>query len=80
MNWLKIKDTRGRESRTLLFVTIAIVLLYLKFIVAGITLGGVSFPAMTAAEFGTSFAAIMLVWLGREWTEKVARKAVPNEV
>jgi hypothetical protein len=65
-----IKDSRGRESHTLLFVALAALVLIYKFALAGLTLWGLTFPAMSASEFGIAFAAILAVWLGREWKEK----------
>lgn len=65
-----IKDSRGRESHTLMFVALAALVLIYKFAVAGTSLFGIAWPAMTAGEFGLAFAAILAVWLGREWTEK----------
>jgi hypothetical protein len=65
-----IKDSRGRESHTLLFVAAAAMVLVYKFAVAGTSLLGVNWPAMSASEFGMAFAGIMAIWLGREWTEK----------
>lgn len=62
-----IKDSRGRESHTLLFVAAAAGVLIYKFGMAGLTVFGLTFPAMSASEFGISFAGIMAVWLGREW-------------
>jgi hypothetical protein len=69
-----VKDSRGRESHTLLFVALAVLVLIYKFFVAGLTLFELTFPPMTAGEFGLAFGAIMAVWLGREWTDKVAGK------
>ena len=65
-----IKDSRGRESHTLLFVALAALVLIYKFAVAGLQLWGVTFPAMSATEFGLAFGAILAVWLARDWTEK----------
>ncbi len=65
-----IKDSRGRESHTLLFVALAALVLIYKFALAGLTLWGLTFPAMSASEFGIAFAAVLAVWLGREWKEK----------
>lgn len=69
-----IKDSRGRESHTLLFVALAALVLTYKFAVAGLTIYGLTFPAMTAGEFGAAFVLILAAWLGREWTEKKAEK------
>lgn len=65
-----IKDSRGRESHTLLFVGLAALVLIYKFAVAGTSILGIPWPAMGAGEFGLAFAGILAVWLGREWTEK----------
>lgn len=65
-----IKDSRGRESHTLLFVALAALVLIYKFAVAGLTIWGLTFPTMSATEFGTAFAAVLFIWLGREWTDK----------
>lgn len=64
-------DARGKQSRTLAFVTISWLIVTIKFAVAGISLGplGVA-PQMGAGEYGAAVAAILLIWLGREWTEK----------
>lgn len=70
-----IRDSRGRESHTLLFVALAALALVVKFCAASLTVLGVGpFPAMSAGEFGLAFAGVMAVWLGREWTNKVAAK------
>jgi hypothetical protein len=66
----KIKDSRGRESHTLFFVTLALLVLIPKFAVSSLTVFGITFPAMTGGEFAAAFGAVLLVWLGREWTEK----------
>lgn len=68
---MKIKDTRGRESITLTFVTIAIISLIGKFWIEGATLGPLgTISTMSATEFGIAFAAILAPWLHREWVEK----------
>jgi len=69
-----IKDSRGRESHTLLFVAMAALVLIYKFAVAGLQIFGLTFPNMSAGEFGLAFAAILAVWLGREWTDKTGSK------
>jgi hypothetical protein len=69
-----IKDSRGRESHTLLFVALAALVLIYKFAVAGLTIWGLTFPAMSASEFGIAFAAVLAVWLARDWTEKTGNK------
>lgn len=58
---------KTRESSTMQLVLPAAVLVMVKFAVAGLTVSGVEFPAMSATEFGIAFAAVLAVWLGREW-------------
>lgn len=66
-----LTDSRGKESVTLSFVAISWVALLCKFLLAGMTLGPLGvMPLMSAPEFGGSVTAILLIWLGREWTEK----------
>lgn len=69
-----IRDSKGRESHTLLFVGLAALVLIYKFAVAGTTLFGLTWPAMNASEFGIAFAAVLAVWLARDWTEKTGSK------
>lgn len=69
---IRIKDSRGRESTTLTFVSIAFAVLVIKFAAAGITIGSIATPPMTGGEFAAAMAAIMATWLGREYTEKVS--------
>ena len=63
-----------RESITLRLILIPFVLLNVKFLVAGLSIEGYTFPAMTAGEFGIAITAVMTIWLGREWTEKVSKR------
>jgi len=65
-----ITDSRGRESHTLFFVTIGYFILVVKFALAGLTVAGLEFPPMTAAEFGTAAGFLLGIWLGREWKQK----------
>lgn len=70
-----LTDSRGRESVTLTFVAVAALALIVKFVLAGLTLGPIGqIPAMGAGEFGVAFAAVLAIWLGREWTDKRASK------
>ena len=62
MKLFVIKDSRGRESTTLMFVTLS------WLVVTGIFLWKGS--AADILNYGTAVAAILAIWLGREWTEK----------
>lgn len=69
-NWMRI-DSSGRESRTLFFVTASWLVVWVKFLSAGLTLPVVgTVPPMTATEFGSSVAFILAIWLGREFIKK----------
>lgn len=64
-------DSRGRESTTLMFVTLSWLAVWIKFIFAGATLPVFGLvPLMSATEFGMAMAGILAIWLGREWAEK----------
>lgn len=68
-----LKDSRGRESTTLTLVLISWVVTVFKFAFAGLTIYQLTFPPMSASEFGMATAGILAIWLGREWTEKTQR-------
>lgn len=70
-----MRDSRGVRSTTLKFVSVSWAVITIKFLVAGIeipTLG--LMPPMTATEFGISVTAVLAIWLGREYTEKVSTR------
>lgn len=70
MSWMRI-DTSGRESRTLFFVALSWLAVWIKYLAAGLTLPIVgTVPPMTATEFGMAVAAILAVWLSREYIKK----------
>jgi len=70
----KIKDTQDRESRTLAFVTIAFLLITARTVMVWFfpaePMPGVVAASISLTEYGTAFAALMAVWLGREWVKK----------
>jgi hypothetical protein len=70
MKWFR-NDSSGRESRTFVIVSFSWLAVWVKFIGAGLTLPVLgTIPPMTATEFGVSIAAIMSIWLGREFIKK----------
>jgi hypothetical protein len=71
-SWMRM-DSTGRESRTLFFVAASWLAVWVKYLAAGLTLPLVgTVPPMTATEFGMAVAAILGIWLGREWIKKGA--------
>lgn len=69
--WLKPKDVRGRESRTLAFVGLTWMLLCARFAMGGfsIGLGPIHFEVGSTpmVDFGAAVAAVLSIWLGREF-------------
>lgn len=68
------RDTQGRESRTLWFVTISWVLLTARFGFGGMELdiGPIHWAIATesALDYGAAVAALITVWVGREWVRR----------
>lgn len=67
---MRLSDSRGKESTTLFFVAVSWAVVVFKFAIAGLEYNGVSAPSMDVQDFGIAVAAILAIWLGREWTEK----------
>lgn len=66
-----LKDSRGKESITLMFVALSWSAVWIKFVLAGATLPVFGqIPMMSATEFGLATAGILAIWLGREWADK----------
>lgn len=78
-----MKDTRGRRSKTLFFVTVTWIAMLIKFIAAGVTItvgeAVTSIAPMGATEFGTGVAMVLAVWVGREWKDKEMNGSADNQ-
>ena len=61
---LPMLKSRGRESITLNFVAASWLAMTVMFMWKG--------SAADITAYGLAVAAILAVWLGREWTEKVS--------
>lgn len=59
-------DSRGKESTTLAFVAATWLAETSVFVLRG--------TAADIISYGTATGATLLIWLGREWTEKHAPK------
>lgn len=70
-SWLKPKDAKGRESRTLAFVGITWLIMTVRFVLGGLgaDFGGFKIEIMQThmIDYGAAVAAVLAVWLGREW-------------
>jgi len=72
LSWMRI-DSNGQASRTLFFVSASWLIVWVKYLLAGLSLPFVGVvPPMTATEFGTAVAFILGIWLGREFVKKGA--------
>jgi|PlaIllAssembly_1097288.scaffolds.fasta_scaffold00079_21 hypothetical protein len=79
MSWFTIKDTRGRESRTLFFVGVSWLVITARFVLS--FLGGVveEFAALSQVsilDYAKGVTVIMAIWLGREWLDKTTDDGV----
>lgn len=64
---IRLSDSRDKNSVTLGFVFVAENILFLRFLLGGLTLPALgSVPITSATEFGLAFTTIAAVWLGRE--------------
>lgn len=71
MKFWRHLDSRNQESTTLAFVRISWFVVTLKYLIGGLTLGAIGImPVIGTGEFGGAVTAILMVWLGREWTAK----------
>ena len=68
MSMLSLKDSRGRESTTLSFIGASWLAVTVMFMWKG--------SAADIMQYGTAVGAILLIWLGREWTEKISKPDV----
>ncbi len=70
-SWFRPRDSKGRESRTLAFVGIAFTLVSARFVLGGFSadFGVFKFEVGTTPmiDYGAAMAAILSVWLSREW-------------
>lgn len=73
-------DSRGRESKTLRFISISWLIVTIRFALAGFSIPYLGdLPEVSPAEYGAAVALLLTIWLSREWTEKVgARKHEDN--
>ncbi|MEI2742736.1 MAG: hypothetical protein V9G63_16355 [Candidatus Competibacter sp.] len=69
---LRPRDARGRESRTLALVGVSWLLVTAKFILDsfGPPVGfGPYGAAVSPVDYAAATAALLAVWLGREWVD-----------
>lgn len=70
-SWLKPKDAQGRESRTLAFVGLSWLIMSLRFALGGLGAAVGDFRweigATPMVDYGAAVAAVLAVWVGREW-------------
>ena len=66
-----MKDARGKQSRTLVFVSVAFAAVTLKFLVGGMELPGLGpQPEVDVSAYGSAALMIIGTWVAREWKDK----------
>lgn len=65
-----MKDSRGKQSKTLPMVSACLLVLLGKFLAGG----WLDFPVITASEFGMAATGIIGAWVAREWKDKDVSK------
>ncbi|MDH5785345.1 MAG: hypothetical protein OEZ16_07020 [Chromatiales bacterium] len=66
-----LKDSRGKPSITLTFVTVSLAVVLIKFALASLAVPGLGeVPPMSGTEFAAAAGAVLGIWWGREKTEK----------
>ena len=63
----KTITTAWRESTTFKLVLSSWGAVFFKYLSAGLDFGFGAIPPMSVGEFAAAVAAILAVWLGREW-------------
>lgn len=78
LRFFTVKDSKGRESMTLAFIAFSWALMTVRFIFGGmsVTLAAWRFEvaATSLLDYGAAVAAILSVWLGREWIDGKRKK------
>lgn len=71
--WLRPRDARGRESRTLAIVGLSWLAMTARFALGGLSadFGDVRWEVGVTAmtDYGVATTAILAAWLGREWID-----------
>lgn len=76
IQWLKrlisVTDSSDAESTTLGFVTLAFLVVTVKFALGGFF----GFSDTSATDYGVAVTAILAVWVSREWVRKSAEAKI----
>lgn len=77
------RDSKGRESRTLWFVTVTWLIMTIRFIAGGIEFAIGPFhwsvqPSLVL-DYGGAVTAILLAWVGRDWVVNQAKKVARDQ-
>ena len=79
MSWFTVKDSRGRESRTLFLVAVSWLFISTRFVLA--TFHGVvpalnDIPPFDPMEYAKATGVLLALWLSREWIDKAVEPGV----
>lgn len=73
-SFFRPRDAKGRESRTLFFVTVTWLIMTARFIAGGLefTLGPIHWQIASSLvlDYGGAVAAVIASWVGREWVTR----------
>ena len=64
-SWFTVRDSQGRESRTLFFVGMTWLMLTARFALGMLPDAWV--PTILLADYAASVSLVLGIWLGREW-------------
>ena len=73
---LSPKDNSGRESRTLFFISITVLIIWILMVTCGVCFV-IQKPVISVTDLATAMVALggvimslLGIWLGREWIKK----------
>jgi hypothetical protein len=77
-SFFKPLDSKGRESRTLFFVGLTWFLMAGRFLLGGLEVSyyfvKFSVQSTSLTDFGVAVAALLAVWVGREWSNRQSKQ------
>lgn len=73
-----LKDTNGNASLTASAFAFGFVIVNLKLILSGMTVGGVELSPFTGSEYAAAIGALGAIYVLRRSTEKKGKKGAKN--
>ena len=66
---MNLTDNKGKRSKTLFFVAVSWFVIVARYALGGLDTFIGTVPVTSATDFGIAIAAVLSIWLGREWKE-----------